>query len=241
MGQHNCHNNDAAKILRITYHFFANDIYHQQCLNQNSTASYNRVSLWYDPISYDTIYSIMTTTVHGDVIKWKHLPRYWPLVRGIHWPLVDSSHKDQWRGALMFSLMAWANNQYIGDLRHHRAHYGVTVIRNTDYSGSVFIDNEAEGIGVEYVDCVLLTVVYELVRYLKYATHLVSTHNNRVSKYIHECCSKQCCFYSHIANHNCASNYPLLCGVVITTVTSSHQSPTESLCIHRVEAVHWLG
>ena len=22
---------------------------------------------------------------HNDVIKWKHFPRYWPLVRGIHW------------------------------------------------------------------------------------------------------------------------------------------------------------
>ena len=22
--------------------------------------------------------------IHGDVIKWKHLPRYWPFVRGIH-------------------------------------------------------------------------------------------------------------------------------------------------------------
>ena len=23
--------------------------------------------------------------VHDDVIKWKHVPRYWPFVRGIHW------------------------------------------------------------------------------------------------------------------------------------------------------------
>ena len=22
---------------------------------------------------------------HDDVIKWKHFPRYWPFVRGIHW------------------------------------------------------------------------------------------------------------------------------------------------------------
>ena len=33
---------------------------------------------------------------HDDVIKWKHFPRYWPFVRGIH--------RSQWRGALMFSL-----------------------------------------------------------------------------------------------------------------------------------------
>ena len=45
---------------------------------------------------------------HDDVIKWKHFPRYWPLVRVIHrWP-GNSPHKGQWRGALMFSLVcAW--------------------------------------------------------------------------------------------------------------------------------------
>ena len=39
---------------------------------------------------------------HDDVIKWKRFPRYWPFVRGIHrWP-VNSLHKGQWRGALVF-------------------------------------------------------------------------------------------------------------------------------------------
>ena len=42
---------------------------------------------------------------HGDVIKWKHFPRHWLLVRGIHrWP-VNSPHRGQWHGALMFSLI----------------------------------------------------------------------------------------------------------------------------------------
>ena len=41
---------------------------------------------------------------NNDVIKWKHFLRYWPFVRGIHqWP-VDTQHKGQWRGALMFDL-----------------------------------------------------------------------------------------------------------------------------------------
>ena len=45
---------------------------------------------------------------HDDVIKWKHLPRFWPFVRGIHRCPVNSPHKGQWRGALMFSLIcAW--------------------------------------------------------------------------------------------------------------------------------------
>ena len=56
---------------------------------------------------------------HDDVIKWKHFPRY---VLGIHWSHVNSSHKGQWRGALMFSLIcdwinSWVNNREAGDLR----------------------------------------------------------------------------------------------------------------------------
>ena len=42
---------------------------------------------------------------HDDVIKWKHFPRHWPFVREIHRPPVNSPHKGQWRGALMFSLI----------------------------------------------------------------------------------------------------------------------------------------
>ena len=68
-----------------------------------------------------------------DVIKWKHFPRYWPFVRGIHRSPVNSPHKGQWRGALMFSVIcawinAWINNREAGDLRHHRAHYDVMVM-----------------------------------------------------------------------------------------------------------------
>ena len=67
--------------------------------------------------------------IHGDVIKWKHFPRYWPFVRGIHRSSVNSSHKGQWRGTLMFSLIfAWTNNRDAGDLRRNRAHYDVTVM-----------------------------------------------------------------------------------------------------------------
>ena len=71
---------------------------------------------------------------HDDVIKWKHFPRYWPFVRGIHrWPL-NSPHKGQWHGALTFSLICdwingWVNNGEAGDLRRHRAHYDVTVMK----------------------------------------------------------------------------------------------------------------
>ena len=44
-------------------------------------------------------------TKHDDVSQWKHFPRYWPFVRGIHRSLLNSPQKGQWRGALMFSLI----------------------------------------------------------------------------------------------------------------------------------------
>ena len=48
--------------------------------------------------------------VHDDVIKCKHFSRYWPFVRGIHRSPVNSQHKGQWRGALIFSLICvWIN------------------------------------------------------------------------------------------------------------------------------------
>ena len=70
---------------------------------------------------------------HDDVIKWKHFPRYWSFVRGIHRSPVNSPHKGQWRGALMFSLICaringWVNNGEAGDLRRYRAHYDVIVM-----------------------------------------------------------------------------------------------------------------
>ena len=71
---------------------------------------------------------------HVDVIKWKHFPRYCPFVRGIHRSPVNSPHKGQWRGTLMFSLICartncWVNNREVGDLRHHRSHYDVIVVQ----------------------------------------------------------------------------------------------------------------
>ena len=70
---------------------------------------------------------------HDDVIKWKHFPRHWPFVRGIHRSPVNFPHKGQSRGALIFSLICawingWVNNREAGDLRHHRAHYDVIIM-----------------------------------------------------------------------------------------------------------------
>ena len=71
--------------------------------------------------------------LHDDVIRWKHLMRYWPFVRVIHRSPANSPHKGQWRRALMFSLICgcingWVNNGEVGDLRRHRTHYDVIVM-----------------------------------------------------------------------------------------------------------------
>ena len=76
--------------------------------------------------------------IHDDVIKWKHFPCYLPFVMGIHRSPVDSPRKDQWRGALMFSVICawtndWSNNRDAGDLRRHRAHSDVTIMQHHNY------------------------------------------------------------------------------------------------------------
>ena len=50
---------------------------------------------------------------------------------------VNSPHKGQWRGALMFSLICvwingWVNSPEASDLRRYRAHYDVTVMDPSD-------------------------------------------------------------------------------------------------------------
>ena len=91
-------------------------------------------------------YSVITL-FHDDVIKWKHFPRYWPFVRGIHRFPMNSPHKGQWRGTLMFSLICvwisgWVNNDEAGDLRRYRTHHAVTVMKSAMWyvlSGNEFL------------------------------------------------------------------------------------------------------
>ena len=44
-------------------------------------------------------------------LQMKPFPCYWPFVRGIHRSPVNSPHKGQWRGALMFSLICALNKR----------------------------------------------------------------------------------------------------------------------------------
>ena len=59
-----------------------------------------------------------------------------PFARGIHRSPVNSQHKGQWGGALMLSLICvwindWVNNREAGDLRRYRAHYDVTIMKQS--------------------------------------------------------------------------------------------------------------
>ena len=94
-----------------------------------------------------------------DVIKWKHFPRNWPFVRGIHRSPVNSPHKGQWRGALMFSLICvwindWANDREAGDLRRYRGHYDVTVMKMTLILTSLHVSlTFCHGYGTQWFPC----------------------------------------------------------------------------------------
>ena len=99
-----------------------------------SSASASRVNLegmgkmvWYS-VSHGVGNSVFCRW-YDDVIKWKHFPRYRSPV--------NSPHKGQWHGALMSSLICarisgWVNSREAGDLRRHRVHYDVTVMRKHD-------------------------------------------------------------------------------------------------------------
>ena len=72
----------------------------------------------------NTSHVIMLTSSNGNIF------RLTGNVRGIHRSPVNSPHKGQWRGALMFSLICawingWVNNREAGDLSRHHAHYDV--------------------------------------------------------------------------------------------------------------------
>ena len=60
---------------------------------------------------------------------------------------VNSPHKGQWRGALMFYFTCvwisdWVNNREAGDLRCHRGHYDVTVMEQRSEKMTRCVDNE---------------------------------------------------------------------------------------------------
>ena len=73
---------------------------HMVIFTPSRTASKLRESLGQDAITLiEQSPTRRYSKWHDDVIKWKHFPRYWLFVRGIHRSPVYSPHKGQWRGA----------------------------------------------------------------------------------------------------------------------------------------------
>ena len=56
--------------------------------------------------------NVLPNTLHDDFIKRNHFPRYWHFVQGICY----------WRNG-------WVNDREAGDLKCHRAHYDVTIMK----------------------------------------------------------------------------------------------------------------
>ena len=90
---------------------------------------------------------------------------------------VNSPHKGQWRGALMFSLICvwingWLNNREAGDSRRYRAHYYVTVMNigcfsqietnhsSTKFSYSLCFDEYRTNLEIMCISVVNLYAVY---------------------------------------------------------------------------------
>ena len=113
----------------------------------------------------------MHHVLHDDVIKWKHLPRYWPFVRGIHWSPDHTPHKGQWRKALMFSLICvwingWVNNRATGNLRRH---YDVIVMWNFFSTFSQSVSWSFQGVANRKISSNLMPKTIEFV-----SRHLVA-------------------------------------------------------------------
>ena len=88
---------------------WVNDVV-QRYIHQSASLEVKLKCCRYGHLVY-SLMALLLTLFHDDVIKWKHFRRYWPFVRGIHRLTVNSPHKDQWRGALMFTLICALNKQ----------------------------------------------------------------------------------------------------------------------------------
>ena len=121
-------------MVPIAYGVFTNKFWFRRCRISIDRCFSKRLKISRDNINLNSQHRrVSGRRMHDDVIKWNHFPRYWPFVRGIQQSPVNSPHKGQWRGALMFCLICarlngWVNNREAGDLRRHHDHYDVTVM-----------------------------------------------------------------------------------------------------------------
>ena len=126
-----------------------------------------RIRRSWDRIIFIVRQRLNTETGHDDVIKWKHFPRYWPFVRGIHRSLMNSPHKGQWHGTLIFSLICvwindWVNNRGAGYLRRYSTHYGVIVMGLARFVYGCFYLSISVSINLIPLPCYLFCVTWPL-------------------------------------------------------------------------------
>ena len=120
-------------LLFLTCSYFAPLFVMVMPNTQNKYRYFNSAPVTYMGVQVNPSAVPILGADHDDVMKWKYFPRYWPFVRGIHRPPVNSPHKGQWRGALMLSLIwtwinGWVNHREAGDLRRHHTNYDVIVM-----------------------------------------------------------------------------------------------------------------
>ena len=153
--------------------------------------------------------------LNDDVIKWKHFPRYWPYVRWIHRSPVNSPHKGQWRGALMFSLIyasipGWVNNRETGDLRRHRAHCDVIVMSwqlRLPSNGLVYVQNVVSTVPADAL------IIEIMVRYVSFIIHLANNDFEDFFPAWHKSwatTSKVLWHYEVVENHDSGSHLVVL-------------------------------
>ena len=101
---------------------------------------------------------------------------------------VNSPHKGQWRGALMFSLISawinsWVNNREAGDLRRNRAHYDVIVMSH-DRVSMVVADCSAYSVSRHlYLSRCRRSVRYKWFDVMEYR-RIWKFHSEQVANYV---------------------------------------------------------
>ena len=90
------------KIVRLLVPF---DLHCQQSVSNGCQSNVVIIIVGTEGCQYDNPSSDDTVVFHDDIINWKLFPCYWPFVWGIHRSPVNSPHRGQWCGALMFSLI----------------------------------------------------------------------------------------------------------------------------------------
>ena len=125
--------------LQLKYHktSFIHNIYFSWCILLKFCTGHGSMTVVLCAKFQKKIYRLrkMTNKIFAmDFAWWYHqMETFSALLALCEGHSVDSPHKGQWHGALMFSLMCgwtnnWANNRDAGDLRRHHVHYDVTVM-----------------------------------------------------------------------------------------------------------------